>query len=142
MFLIAVLFLLVSNYGATLAAKNMLPTGERLAFENQDSSSYWRNSPIFEKVDDLKCYVFIALGILGIVLLTQLRDRMEDTGFALGLAGSQLLISGVIGFAWKQTTEIKFVVALVALAAIICLFYKYKDFIVGEPEPVEKGKRT
>ncbi|MFQ6054545.1 MAG: hypothetical protein ACE5J3_01000 [Methanosarcinales archaeon] len=115
---LAILFMMMAAYGSQLVVNAYYPT-DRIIRGLEEERTF---------IDGL---ALLSFGILGYILLSVFRAKSEDLSFTFGLAGSVLVVVGLIELLWYKEALAKFVVTAVGVIVVSYLIYRYKDFLIG-----------
>lgn len=119
--LLAVLFMMMAAYGSQLLIDAYYP-----------SVDYYVPD-LYEEQSFVQGLTEMAFGVTGIILLTLFRKtQTEELSIAFGLAGSVLIVVGLIDMLRYEAAIAKFVVSFVGVIIVSFLIYKYHEFLLGE----------
>lgn len=122
--LLAILYVMMSAYGAEWVVGAYYP---------QASSGYYGYG-YYPSTYPQFAYglVLLSFGILGYVLVVMFRGKNEELSITFGLAGSILVVTGLIELMVYQNVQAKFILVAVGVVVVSYLIYRYRSFLMGD----------
>lgn len=124
--LLAILYVMMSAYGAEWVVGAYYPQAS--------TDAYYGYGTYYPSTYTQFTYglVLLSFGILGYVLVVMFRGKNEELSITFGLAGSILVVTGLIELMVYQNMQAKFILVAVGVVVVSYLIYRYRSFLMGD----------